>query len=233
LRKLGKNEDAIQAYDELLRCKPNDIFAWEDRGIALDSLQRYEEALASFVKALTITPDYYAYKWHGILLHKLSRYEEAVDSFKQAIELQPPDNDYQDIYYSWKWLGSTLNKLGNYQQAILSLDKALENPPKNQDHRDLYYAYYHRGYALSQLGNYQDAIVSYQKALKIQPKQGEAWYNKASCYALQGNSKFALDNLKQAINLSPGKYKEMLKNDRNFNLIRNSLESVDWLINED
>ncbi|MEH2446474.1 MAG: tetratricopeptide repeat protein [Nostoc sp.] len=46
-------------------------------------------------------------------------------------------------------------------------------------------------------------IASYYQALKFKPDKHEAWYNKACSYALQGKIELALENLQQAINLSP------------------------------
>jgi tetratricopeptide (TPR) repeat protein len=76
------------------------------------------------------------------------------------------------------------------------------------------------GNALENLGRNEEAIASYDKALEIKPDKHEAWYNKACSYALQGNIEQALENLQQAINLSPDKYREMAKTDSDFDNIR-------------
>jgi superkiller protein 3 len=70
------------------------------------------------------------------------------------------------------------------------------------------------------LGRYEEAIASYDQALKFKPDYHEAWYNKACCYALQGNIEQALENLQHAINLSPDEYREMAKTNSDFDSIR-------------
>lgn len=48
----------------------------------------------------------------------------------------------------------------------------------------------------------------------------DSFYNQACSYALQGNVEQALENLQQAISLSPDEYREMAKTDSVFDSIR-------------
>jgi tetratricopeptide (TPR) repeat protein len=57
-------------------------------------------------------------------------------------------------------------------------------------------------------------------------------YNKACCYALQGNVEQALENLQQAINLSPDQYRKMAKTDSDFENLR-EYERFQALIQEE
>ncbi len=58
------------------------------------------------------------------------------------------------------------------------------------------------------------------KVLEFQPEYHEAWYNKSRCYALQGKIDLAIENLRQAINISPDEYREVAKTDSELNSIR-------------
>lgn len=60
----------------------------------------------------------------------------------------------------------------------------------------------------------------------------DAFYNKACCYALQGNVEQAIENLQQAINLSPDKCREAAKADSAFDSIRED-ERFQALIQEE
>lgn len=68
--------------------------------------------------------------------------------------------------------------------------------------------------------SYDEAIASYDQALKINPNDGDAFYNKACCYGLQGQVDLAIANLKQAIELNP-KYCEIAKTNSDFDRVRN------------
>ncbi|MEO1211183.1 MAG: hypothetical protein AAFX78_16795 [Cyanobacteria bacterium J06638_20] len=57
-------------------------------------------------------------------------------------------------------------------------------------------------------------------ALGIKPDYHIALYNKACCYGLQSQVELAIENLEQAIHLSPKEYREMAKTDTDFAPIR-------------
>jgi len=67
---------------------------------------------------------------------------------------------------------------------------------------------------------YEEAIASYDKALAVTPDQQAARYNKACCYALQGNADLALDNLQRAIELALDQCRELAKTDEEFANLR-------------
>ncbi len=54
---MGHYEQAITSFDQALKIKPDDDWAWNNRGVALKNLERYEEAVVSFDQALKIKPD--------------------------------------------------------------------------------------------------------------------------------------------------------------------------------
>ena len=62
-------------------------------GSSLYSSGRFEEAVASYDKALEINP-HYGEIWsnRGLTLVRLGKYEEALNCFDKALEIQP-DND--------------------------------------------------------------------------------------------------------------------------------------------
>ncbi len=178
-------------------------------GNLLAAAKEFEEAIASYDKALEIKPDdHEAWNNRGVALYKLGRFEEAIASFDQALEIKSDDHE------AWNNRGVALDKLGRLEEAIASYDQALEFKP------DYHEAWNNRGWALDKLGRFEEAIASYDQALEIKPDYTSAFYNKACCYALQGNVEQAIENLQQAIKLSPEKYREMAKNDSDFNKIR-------------
>ncbi|NJR64676.1 MAG: tetratricopeptide repeat protein [Leptolyngbyaceae cyanobacterium CRU_2_3] len=69
----------------------------------------------------------------------------------------------------------------------------------------------------------KEAIANFNRALKVKPDYASAHYNKASCYALQGQTDLALESLQKAIDLN-SKYRKEAKADANFS----ELSRDDW-----
>ena len=61
-------------------------------GVALDNLGRFEEAIASYNRALEIDPTDAATHYNmGVALDDLGRPEEAIASYRRALEIDPTD----------------------------------------------------------------------------------------------------------------------------------------------
>ena len=54
LKKLGKLEDAIEAYDMVLKINSKDVVSYYNKGIALEELGRYQEAIKCYDNVLKI-----------------------------------------------------------------------------------------------------------------------------------------------------------------------------------
>jgi tetratricopeptide (TPR) repeat protein len=79
--------------------------------VALERLQKYQEALASYDKAIQFKPDKHeAWYGRGIALRKLEQYQEAIASYDKAIQFKP------DFYEAWLGRGVALAELKQYQK---------------------------------------------------------------------------------------------------------------------
>ena len=56
LHRLESLEEAIVSFDKAIEIKPDYYQAWEGRGYAMYSSERYQEAIANFDKVLQIKP---------------------------------------------------------------------------------------------------------------------------------------------------------------------------------
>jgi CHAT domain-containing protein/Tfp pilus assembly protein PilF len=166
---------------------------WFNRGNQQYNAADFEEAIASFDKAIEIKPDFYdSWNWRGVVLcDHLHRYSDALVSFDKAIEIKP------DFDSAWCNRGVALNKFGQYSDAIVSLDKAIEIKP------DFDSAWYIRGLALFNLGQYSDAIASYDKAIEIKPDNDLAWYNRGVALFNLGQFSDAIASCDKAIKIKP------------------------------
>ncbi|EDX73566.1 tetratricopeptide repeat domain protein [Coleofasciculus chthonoplastes PCC 7420] len=139
---------------------------WFNQGCEYFQLGQFEQAIASYDKALQIKPDdHNAWYNRGTALLNIGEYEEAIASFEKALQFKP------DSYEAWLNRGLALAKLGEYEEAITFFDKAIQIKP------DSYEAWLNRGLALAKLGEYEEAIASYDKAIQIKPDKHETWHN--------------------------------------------------------
>nr|MBW4681124.1 tetratricopeptide repeat protein [Microcoleus vaginatus WJT46-NPBG5] len=176
---------------------PEDTAYSEDflEGLFLSSEKRYEEAIASYDKAVEIKPDKHeAWNNRGNALDDLGRYEEAIASYDKAVEIKP------DLHEAWNNRGNALFNLGRYEEVIASYDKAVEIKP------DLHEAWYNRGNALDDLGRYEEAIASYDKAVEIKPDLHEAWYNRGNALFNLGRYEEAIASYDKAVEIKPDKH---------------------------
>ena len=68
----------------------NDHKSWVSRGIVLSSLDRNDEAIASFDRAVEIQPqDPFVLMNRAAALEKTQRYTEACDVYRQLVKINP------------------------------------------------------------------------------------------------------------------------------------------------
>jgi tetratricopeptide (TPR) repeat protein len=162
LMKTGKFSEALDAVDMALETEPYD-YALDDKGYILYELGRYNESVAIFEEALSLTPDDPdAWYGKGIALLELDLYKEAMASFSQAINL---DSEFSD---AWVGMGECLIGMENDQAALEPLKQAITIDP------DYSYAWYLQGVALINLDRKEEAVFPLRRALEIDPEYEEA-----------------------------------------------------------
>jgi tetratricopeptide (TPR) repeat protein len=91
LLELGRNEEALAAYERALQLDGSNVVAWTNRGTALLRLKRPLEALASYEEALTRQPNHVD-AWSGkyFALRKLRRFRAAWSALRRYAALTRP-----------------------------------------------------------------------------------------------------------------------------------------------
>ncbi len=86
------DDNALQAADDAIeRLDPENASGWMQRGFALASLKRSEEALTAFTKATELDPaNSEAWARRAQTLHNLDRHEEALEAADKAIRSSTP-----------------------------------------------------------------------------------------------------------------------------------------------
>lgn len=204
---LDMHKEAIEAYKQAIRIKPDDATALFMIGVSYNNLSLYNEAIEAFKKAVKINPDFEGiYNDLGFAYYKLGRYLDAVDVLRQAIKIKP---DYTEAYYN---LGFVYRELGWYQEAIEAFKQAIRiNHDYAEAHFSLGVVYSTLGrYSGNILDRYSDAVAAYKEAIRIKPDYIEAYYNLGFAYSELGMHKEAIEAYRQVIRINPNDAKAHL-----------------------
>ncbi len=156
-------DQALAHYNQLLNRRPDFYEAWYERGLMLEHLGFYTEAIASYDRALQLAPRdrFKSEVWHdrgNAFQYGLGGYQAALDCYEQALQLAT------DHEMAWHNRGNALcYGLSRWEEAIASYNHALQVNPRN------YLTWRNRGNALVELNRYAEAIASYDQALALHP----------------------------------------------------------------
>jgi tetratricopeptide (TPR) repeat protein len=162
-------EQGIELIKKSISFTPKNSPVHNSLGNALRSLNRHEEALASYDRAIELRRDYAAaYFNRGNALRDLKRLEEALKSYDTAFALKMDD---AVAHYNH---GNTLLELDRPEEAIASFDKAIA---RKTDYAE---AYNNRGAALRDLKRSEEAIASFDRAIALKSDDAVAYYNRGN-----------------------------------------------------
>jgi tetratricopeptide (TPR) repeat protein/S1-C subfamily serine protease len=195
LQRLGKDTDAVKAFDRAIALKPDSLDAHYGKGLALLGNDN-TAAIGSFDRAIQLVPAdnqssyYYLWKYRSVALKALGKDAEALVAISRAIDLEPQDiilfNEQADL----------LKHLKRYSAAIAIYDKIIAKEPKA-------WIYSNRGNAKSDLGDNKGALADYDTAIRINPQYAKSYSNRGGLKAELGDNKGAITDFDTAIRLDP------------------------------
>ncbi len=162
-------------------------------GLAHAGSGRYEEAVASYDRAIELAPAY-AKAWNnrGVALQRMAENEQALSSYAKAAELDPtlataPNN-----------IGALLWELGDLESAVGWLRRAVEADPWLAE------AQYNLASVLFRLGDSRGAELAFQAAVRARPRFAEAWHDYGLLLEREGRLPEAVAAHQRAVLISPG-----------------------------
>jgi tetratricopeptide (TPR) repeat protein len=166
----SQGKDPLHALTRAVQCAPEDATAHNNLGNALARAGQFDQAIASYRRALTLRPQFVeasnnlvqAYDSLGSALLVIGRADEAVASFRHALQIDPR------FFEAHNNLGNALRGAGQIDQALASYDRALQIMPRFAE------AHCNRASALRLLGRGAEARTACRTALEIKPRFASA-----------------------------------------------------------
>ena len=127
----GKN--GLPALNKAVDLHPMNAVAHSNLGNALKDLGRFEDAVASYRRAIKLKSDLAGIHYNlGLALMDIRQFSEAAASFRRALTLEPDNAEAHSD------LGNALKDLGQLNEAVASYLRALKiNPGYTIAHNNL------------------------------------------------------------------------------------------------
>ena len=182
--KAGNFEGAIENYDAALKIEKHEYFHYQ-RGLALKTARKMDEALAAFEAAVAFNP-----KWaegHFALAGAhfgKGDYTKAIESYEAALKEKPTLGPAKKgLAAAQTAQAQTLLGQGQVGDAIALCQKAIANDEKYDK------AYLILAQAHNKNGAYNEAITAAQNAIKYtKGSKGAAHFEMGLAYRNQGNT---------------------------------------------
>jgi len=139
----GQTAEALEAFQQAVALKPDFIEALDKIGQCLQSLEKFDGAVAAYQTIIRLKPDTPgAFNNLGIALKSKGQLDEAIACFRQAIGLDP------DLAEAHNNLGAALKEAGRLDEAIALYRQAMRLKPDDAKlHSTLVFTlHYHPGH---------------------------------------------------------------------------------------
>lgn len=219
LLKKGDFNNALNAFKDVIKVKPDDIESLLNIGIILYRNKELNEAIEYLNKVIEIDENNAdAYFYLASCYEELKNLDKAIYYLKIAVNKNPNN------YFWYYKLAKILYNLGNYEESIKYFRIAIDlNPLDSYTHNNL-------GVALLDAGNINEAIKHFLRAVYLDPNDSYSYYNLARCYLKVGQLQRALKNILKAINLESNKAIYYLEAARIYYKLRNYKDSLSYAV---
>jgi len=193
LRRMGRNQEALTAYETALLRAPDQPDLLGNYGNALRDAGRNEEALACYERALRQAP---RLAWLHInranVLAQSGRFVDAIPAYEEGLRLAP------EAVEAWCGLGRACLDTGRFEQALNCYDRARSLDPRCVE------AVAGAGHVLFESGQAERSVAAFEAALALDA--GDADSLNGLAMALQRTGDFARAEalFSRALSLDPG-----------------------------
>jgi tetratricopeptide (TPR) repeat protein len=168
LEQLGKTEEAVKHLEGIIAARPDDIDATSALGNIYRSRKRFEEAAATYDKAVAKLGTPSRANWdlfysRGIAYERIKKWPQAEADLRKALELMPEALGRERALVL-NYLGySLVDQNLKLEEALGMLRRAVELRPRDG------YIIDSLGWAHYRLGRYDEAVTELEKAMELRP----------------------------------------------------------------
>jgi len=188
------NKEYLSAFElisQAITINPNSAEAHFNLGNVLKGLNRINEAISSYDKAINIKPDHELYLLKGVACYEIKKLEDALISYDKSIKLNP------DSFVAYCNKGLVLVDLNRIEEGVSNYDKAIQINPNFKDVR------YNRGIALKLLGMYVESLEEFKALIQIEPNHLKGLYEVALVYRDLNKFDLALNYCERILMIDP------------------------------
>ncbi len=240
----GEAKAAVKVLDEALRADPGSTEALYRKGLALNILGRYSDAITCFDGVLASgrgggsAGDAAAHNNKAIAQAELGDTESALAGYERAVEADP---SYSAARFN---LGVLCDRLGERDRALAELDEAARLDPAGaapQFYRGIVLgkmgrheealncfervcaghpghddAQFHRGIELAETGRHGDALAAFERLLGRRGESASLLYARARSLAAQGRPGQAAESLGRAYSMDKKTIRAWARGEKEF-----------------
>jgi len=171
----GEDQTALDHFNKAVQYRNTMEQCYYNRGLVLNRLKRYDEAIQDFDRAIAGDGSYVqAYHHKGNAMYYKGNTNEELSLYNRALELDP------NFAKSYTNRGLVYYQRKEYQNAVSDLVRSSQLEPNNT------LTYNNLGAAYAALGKNQEAIQSYSRAITLNPNNPNAYGNRAILYRNMG-----------------------------------------------
>ncbi len=187
----GQNEIAVGLIEKAININQAVPLYHNNAGNAYRALNKPDEAIACYRRALSLKPDYHeALNNMGSVLAEQGKLDEAIACYRRAVSLTP---DSYEAHYN---MGNALKEQGKLDEAAACYRRSVTLRP------DSHMANFNLGNTLAEQWKMDEAILFFRRAVSSKPDFHEAHYNLGNALADQGKFEEAKEHYRKVFDLT-------------------------------
>jgi predicted O-linked N-acetylglucosamine transferase (SPINDLY family) len=208
----GRFDAAMPLLLHVLQLDPRLPDAWNDLGLISESLNKTEEAIAHYTRALYLQPNFAIAHFNLCRLLQLhGRLLDALPHGETVVRLHP------GFALGHIQLGTVLFGLGRLSEAMASASEALRLSPEQPDALELL------GNVLHRLGRDEEALEACRRAMASRPGSPGLLRNLGQMLQIRGRPDEAIEAFAESTRLDPDSLAGWLQ------LAHTKLRAADWV----